>query len=429
MTDILTLNCEAFAAIATNDKPRAEKLYRQVLEQDPDNSDALRYLGEIIGQSGRSVEAIPYLKKAVEKDPTLWATWLDLGQALQTTAQTEDAMVEGLAHTMCGTRMAEKEMGDVFSPGHYNTALGLIAMGDWKRGYVEYEHGFRCQKRPLRTLKGDLWRGDPVPGKTIFVYWEGGYGDTMLWTRLLPRLKEQSGAKIVLEVQRALGPLYRGSSGTHDVCDKITVPDLENLEDLPQFDYRISVQSLVHRFGAGIECMETKPYILPRVAPWPIRGPQFKVGLCWKGNPKLDNDVNRSTTEQVMMRDLYDLGEVHYYSFQYGEKPEYAIPLPIKTYLDTAAMIKAMDLLITVDTSVAHLAGAMGKECWLLIPYIAADYRWGIGNERTPLYPSWRLYRQKTPGDYEEVMLRIRDDLEARVQAKVAPKAREMVTV
>ena len=420
--DVLQLNCEAFAAMMHGDKENAERLYRAVLGIDPDNTDALRYLGEIIGQSGRSPEAIPYLRRALEKNPALWATWCDLGQALQTTAQTPEEMQEGLACTMTGTRIAEKESGKVFAAGRYNQGLGLVSLGDWERGWANVEWGYPCGKRPLRTLKGQLYKGEKLKeGESLFVYWEGGYGDTFFWVRYLPALKAHCEGRIILEVQRALKPLFDISKGAHCVADSITVPNINDLQEVPDFTYRLSLGSIPYRLGMTLDnapYQDGQPYLYPSVAPWPIGGKGLKVGIVWKGNPKLENDKNRSTTEEMFKAHLGDVEGVQFYSLQYEEKPRWAQKLPIKSYVDTAAMIKSMDLLITVDTSVAHVAGAMGKECWIGIPFVAADFRWGIGNSKTRLYPSWTLFRQQSPGDWDGVFGRIREQLAAKVAAR-----------
>jgi hypothetical protein len=410
VADTLGMMCDAYAAHSRGDKSRAEALYRRALIAEPDHPDALRLLGATLGDTARPYEAVPYLEKALKLQPDLPSVWLDMGQAIQCTSATNERMVEGLAYTLTGLKMAPD-----LAPAHWNAGLGLLALGEWEQGWKEYEYGYLCGKRGLRTARGSLWKGEEVgPGKTLFVHWEQGYGDTLCWLRLLPMLRERSGgARIVLEVQRALHPLLAGCQGAVEAVDEIRPMNVEDSEDVPPFDFRTSLLSLPYRLGVTPENVCGEPY-LTGIAPISLGDPGgLKVGVCWRGNPEHDNDRNRSM-DATLLEPLF--GKARLISLQWGERPPAGTPIeePEMTGFDrTAEIIAGLDLIVTVDTAVAHLAGALGRETWLMLPY-APDYRWLLEREDTPLYRSVRLFRQRQPGDWAGVVERVAEELDSR---------------
>jgi tetratricopeptide (TPR) repeat protein len=413
VADTLGLMCEAYAAHSRGDQARAEEIYRSVLADEPDHPDALRLLGAALSGTARPYDALPYLERALRLNPDLPSIWLDLGQAVQCTSSTNDRMADGLAYTTKGLTMAPD-----LAAAHWNAALGLLALGEWQPGWKEYEYGYLCGKRALRTKRGVLWKGEEVgPDKTLFVYWEQGYGDTLCWLRLLPLLKERTGgARIVLEVQWALYPLLQACKGAIEAADEVFPINIEEPEALPAFDFRTSLLSLPYRLDVTPENVYGAPYITG-IAPERLEGSgALKVGVCWRGNPDHENDRNRSM-EAGLLEPLF--GSARLYSLQWGERPPADSPVievPLTGFDRTAAIIAGLDLVVTVDTAVAHLAGAMGKETWLMLPY-SPDYRWLLEREDTPLYRSVRLFRQRTPGDWAEVVGRVAAEVRRKAES------------
>jgi hypothetical protein len=253
--------------------------------------------------------------------------------------------------------------------------------------------------------------GEPVAGATLLVHAEQGLGDTIQFVRFLAPLERQ-GCRVVFETQPRLKPLLAGLEGV-DVL-------IGRGEPRPEHDCQIELMSLPGRLGVTLETLPAEvPYLWAspeRVEFWRrIAGAGKRhIGLVWSGNP--DNQTNRRRS--LALKDLAALGElpgVALYSLQRGEAAAELkeAPFPVMNLeeeageiTDTAAMMESLDLVITVDTLTAHLAGALGRPVWLLLPY-AADWRWMEDAERTVWYPTMRLFRQRVRGDWAGVIERV----------------------
>ncbi|MBV8924365.1 MAG: glycosyltransferase family protein [Bradyrhizobium sp.] len=273
-----------------------------------------------------------------------------------------------------------------------------------------------------------MWLGDvPVAGKTILVYADEGLGDTIQLARYIPMLATR-GAQVILVVDAPLLPLLSGLAGVSHLLGK---SDL-----LPCFDLRIPISCLPYAFRTRLETIPAGTAYLPRpvdarVQAWERRlherlGPRSKlrVGLAWSGNPQHANDRNRSFQLGKLSR-LLDL-DAAFVSLQKEPRPEDRAQLERTRIIDltahltdlaeTAALMSCLDLVITVDTSVAHLAGALGRPTWILLPY-APEYRWLLGRDDSPWYESVRVFRQDQTRDYAPVIERVREALQARLSA------------
>jgi tetratricopeptide (TPR) repeat protein len=406
-----------------------------VLEQEPSNAAALFLRGTALSALGRSAEAVATLRKAIATDPTNAAAFLNLGNALADLDRLEAAetaircaialdptLVE--AHASLGfvltsrgdlpAAVAACEAALVLQPdlvqAHWNLATAALLAGDFARGFTEYEWRKRHDRFRLDfiDLPGPTWTGDDQAGRTILVHAEQGFGDTIQFARYLPRLAAR-GAHVIL----ACDPRLVSLLGT---LPDVTVVSVE--EALPPYDVWIDQMSLPRVFA-------TSPATIPgsggylsadpvREATWWAALPVGrKVGITWAGNPAHSNDARRSLPPESLAALLAAPG-IHFIPLQFGPRTHEAglpdLPAGLVDYADTAALIANLDLVVTVDTSVAHLAGALGVPCWLMLPF-APDWRWQLGCDDTVWYSSLRLFRQPSPGAWNDVAARIVTEL------------------
>lgn len=271
-----------------------------------------------------------------------------------------------------------------------------------------------------------MWLGgESVEGKTILIAADEGLGDTIHFARYIPMLAEQ-GARVLLAVQDPLHRLMSNLSGTSHCAP------MSAIGTLPAFDLHCPISSLPLAFKTRLDTIPSEPY-LPSppgslVQAWENRlGPRtrLRVGLVWSGDPSHVNDETRSIPLRTLSR-ILDV-DADFISLQKALRPHDAAVLrerrdiidltaELTDFTDTAALICCLDLVITVDTSVAHLAGALGRPTWILLPW-TPDYRWLLDRTDSPWYPSVRLFRQTETREYESVLDRVRDKLLAPAAA------------
>jgi len=316
------------------------------------------------------------------------------------------------------------ELRPDFPPAHWNLGLCLLLHGDFARGWKEYEWrwrwtGFGEEQRPFPQ---PVWQGEPprAVGGTLLVTAEQGYGDTMQFARYLPLLVER-GYEVVFEVQVPVFTLLWHSLGRHGVrvVPRAETPDRVH-DDLP-FARHVPLMSLPERFGTLLETVPAAiPYLFAeptRQALWADRlgaaaGPRRKVGIAWKGRPLHSRDRERSIPA-VALAPLLVVADTQFFAVQKHEggpadAPAGVIPLDglLHDFAETAAAVANLDLVITVDTSVAHLAGAMGVPVWVMLPF-SPDWRWLLGRSDSPWYPTMTLFRQGRAGDWDGVVAEV----------------------
>jgi hypothetical protein len=307
-----------------------------------------------------------------------------------------------------------------FAEAHWNEALLSLLTGDFSRGWAKYE--CRWKKEPLvlskRNFSQPLWLGaDAIDGKTILLHSEQGFGDTIQFCRYVP-LVAARGARIILEVQRPLQELMTNLASAAQVISKG--------DPLPDFDLQCPLLSLPLAFGTRLETIPSAmPYLQTSVQAlkdWQARlGPKVRprIGVAWSGNPTHKNDQNRSISLRSLLP-LLDI-EATFVSLQKDIRHDDAAVLKehsdilqfgdaLKNFSDTAALISQLDLVISVDTSVAHLAGALAKPVWVLLPFIP-DWRWLLDRDESPWYPTVRLFRQEDTRAWDSVIVRVHADL------------------
>jgi hypothetical protein len=303
---------------------------------------------------------------------------------------------------------------------HWNAALIRLRRGDFATGWRDYEWRWRkadwAGRR--RSFSAPLWRGDePIAGKTMLLHAEQGLGDTIQFVRYAPRVAER-GTTVVLECAPQLKGLLQGLDGIAHV--------IATGEALPPFDLHCPLLSLPLAFRTELATVPSAvPYIRPPAegaAKWRGRLPSNGrpcVGLCWAGSNAHLNDRNRSIALDRFAK-IFTVGGVDFVSLQKDASAADAailsahnVALPavqFADFADTAAVVGMLDLVISVDTSVAHLAGAMGKPVALLLPF-SPDWRWMLDRADSPWYPTMRLFRQATLGAWDGVIARVCDAL------------------
>ena len=309
---------------------------------------------------------------------------------------------------------------------HFNLALFLLSQGNYRDGWPEYE--WRWKDESIRSVAGirdflePIWLGtESLNGKTILLYAEQGLGDTIQFVRYAP-LVAKLGAKVLLEVQPQLAQILRGLEGVHQV--------VAQGEKLPKFDYQCPLMSLPLAFKTTLESVpNTTPYIFSekdRVARWQAklgRKNKLRIGIAWSSDSSFKNDHLRSMAfsqfigclsltnndyeiialQKVIKENDKDLFDSQSKIKFYGDSFE--------DFSDTAAIINTLDLVISTCTSIPHLACAMNIPTWVLLPY-SPDWRWLLDREDSPWYPSAKLYRQAAFNVWDDVLLKVKMDLE-----------------
>lgn len=434
----------------------AIEAYCRCLERFPSFADAYNNLAVVLKLAGRVPAAIACLKRAINlvpQAPTLHSNlgnlqWmaLDFEAALgsfQRALALDPARYEtyhnlGLLYYSLGNFQTAVECYDraiALKPDmrlvRWDRALALLAGGDLVRGFAAYDErfdlidpsmGFDRKLQNVRSIPMPIWNGEDVSGRTVWIYSEQGIGDTLQFVRLLPALAAR-GARIIFDCQPDLVRLLAGFPGVGELRPEGSPP--------PGADFHLPLLSLPHRLGIALDNIPTRvPYITPpATGPGVARpaGTCVAAGICWAGRPQHTNDRNRSIPFEHFL-ELCDLPGLALYSLQKGARARDIadhgaqalvrdLAPALHDFADTARLISELDLVITVDTAVAHLSGALGRPTLLLLPY-TADWRWLGRREDTPWYPSLRLVRQDAPRDWEGPMRRIHDLLTGTLAAR-----------
>jgi hypothetical protein len=310
----------------------------------------------------------------------------------------------------------------------FDLAETLLLLGEFDRGWREYHYRYQLPHttRIERKVQKPRWNGRPIPGKTLLIHDEQGFGDTFQFMRMVHWAKQRSQAKVVLEVNAETRALAERMGGFDAVTVRGALP--------PPFDLHCEMMSLPMALGLKLSDLpgEPAPYLTAdpqRLALWRERLadlPRPLVALVWAGRPTHLNDANRSIGLDALAP-LAETGAT-LLSIQKGPTELAAAAPPagmnlvnlsprIADFEDTAAILSVADLLISVDSSPVHLAGGLGREAWVMLPFVP-DWRWLLGRDDTPWYPSVRLFRQAQAGDWEGVIRRMAEALSERFPAR-----------
>lgn len=392
----------------------AEAVYERAVLLPPPYPQSWNNLAIVRMSLGKLDEAIAALDQALRLDPDYAEAYYNLG----TVHQERGAYADALA----AYRRAAALNPD-YVDAHLNEALLHLTHGELDAGWTKYEWRWRKDGNPPRPFAEPLWDGGDLAGRTILLHAEQGIGDTLQFVRYAPLVKAKGRPTVILECQPALVRLLRSAPGVDRV-----IPHSEN--PTPLFDCHAPLLTLPRLFGMTIATIPAKiPYL--HVDPdsataWEKNaGPGLDVGLVWRGNPGNSRDRQRSIPAETIAP-MCAVPGVNWISLQIDAKPDELQAIaqhgPIQDFSEelrgwseTAALVSVLDLVVTVDTAVAHLAGAMGKPVWILLAH-TAHWCWLTGRTDSPWYPTARLFRQKTPGDWAPVLHEVREELARRAQ-------------
>lgn len=380
---------------------------RRAAVASPNSAIIFANLGSYLRHLGRHEEASRALGRALELEPDSPAMLYRFGLLL------ED-LGEGARALQHFDRAIERQPDQVEM--RWTRALALLRQGDFARGFAGYEIRFQRSETRIGYFTMPPWRGESLAGRTVLVHTEQGFGDTLQFMRFIPMLAAR-GARVLFSCPPEMMRLMGGFPGiAQNLVHGAPMPGV--------VDYHVPILSLPHGLGITLETLpRSVPYLLPQpgVTGPPIPrapGTTLAVGISWAGNPKHLNDINRSMALENFFA-LADLDGVELYSLQKGARGADLAALGldalaqdlgpgIADFADLAAAMMRLDLVVSVDSAPVHLAGALGKPAFVLLP-AKADWRWMRGRDDSPWYPTLRLFRQFAPGDWAGVMARVRE--------------------
>jgi len=376
--------------------------YENAIRANPGCAAFHNNLASLLQRRGRIGEAIANCEKAVSIDPNSAEAHYNLGSALRDAGRCDEAIVQNDLAIRLRPEYAE---------AHWNQAIAYLLNGDFKEGWKQYEWrrktNWHVSAYPHKHRK-PRWDGKSFAGKRLLVHCEQGIGDCIQLVRYLPLVKAQGGT-VVFEAWKSLHGLLKGFNGIDELAELSF-----NRETQVRFDAHVSIMDLPELFGTT---EQTIPNSVPYIHACPIKsakwnrdlaGPDLKVGIVWAGSARHTNDHNRSCSLEPFLP-LSQIEGVRLYGLQKGEPARQAQESQLTNlgeqfadFTDAAAAIDNLDLIISVDTAVLHLAGAMGKPVWALLAF-APDWRWMLKRADSPWYPTMRLFRQQKWGDWDSL--------------------------
>jgi tetratricopeptide (TPR) repeat protein len=384
--------------LQNNQRPAAARAaFKRAVEIDPTNAFFLANLGDICWNLLDYETAEWALTKATLLDETNAVAHYDLALVYMNTSRLDKAL--DLANKACA-----------LSPDRVDFAWGRgfiqLFQGDFVHGWKSYDYRLPFKLPDVLKLPYPMWNGEPLKGKTIFLYHEQGFGDSIMFLRFLKYMPE--GSKIILSMPAELHRLVRRN------FKKYYTKLISSNDAMPPADFHLPLTGIAGRLGffdpKGFA--HDGPYIKPPTdgPTLPVSSRALKVGLCWAGNSEHERDAQRSITLEQALK-YFVLPNVELYSLQVGvhandvnergaQSLVYDVSPLIRDFADTASIISQLEVVITVDTAVAHLAGAMGKPTCLLLPIHGCDWRWGPTENTNPWYPSITSYRQEIMDDW-----------------------------
>jgi hypothetical protein len=389
---------------------QAERFYREAIARNPTLTRAWLLLGVLLMDAKRFVEAEQIYRQVAliaSHEPDVWSNFGVLLACLQREEEAEQCYLKALA----------------LQPHHamsrFNLSYLLLRQERWEQGWLNLES--RWQYEHLTThFTCPRWRGESLHGKALVIGFEAGHGDMIFYSRYVALVKARGATTISIVCHPGLVALFSRMEGIDQA--------LSFHADVPHtgWDYWVPPMSLPYLCATRADTLPaTVPYLTtdPEIeATWARRsgsiGPGLRVGLVWNGNADFENDADRSLHTLDLLRPLSAIPGVCLISLQKGHgEAEAACPpegmsllawgSELHDFADTAGLVANLDLVISVDTAVAHLAGALGKPCWLLLPDYRADWRWHTRRSDSPWYPCMRLFRQPHGGGWETVIAEV----------------------
>lgn len=393
---------------------QASENYRKAITIFPGNPDFFNNLGSVLDSLGQYSEAITNYKQAIQLAPDGEKNYYNLAVSQEKTGEYEQAI---------NNYLQAIRLKPDYADAHWNLSLLLLLNGEFKIGWKEYEWRFLADSAEKIISDKPRWEGGNPAGKTICIKHEQGFGDAIQFCRFLPMLQGK-GTEVILECPAELKRLFESIQGYDFLTEKNKPEKL-----LPEFDFYLPLMSLPLIFGTTVD---TIPASVPYIKADPMADEKWhkelgkrngvKVGIVWEGNPQNKNNQRRFCP----LSHFYDLAgklNINFFSLQKGNASIQLKDLPskeriidlsgaINDFTDTAAIINNLDLLISVDTAVVHLAGALGRPVWTLL-HFNPDWRWLLNRKDSPWYPTMELFRQPVPGDwdsvFEDIQIKLRE--------------------
>jgi tetratricopeptide (TPR) repeat protein len=441
--------------MAEGDASRAEACFRLAIRLVPDLAEAHANLGLLLDRAGIQVEAENHYLHSIASNPTLGQTHLNLGALLAQQKRFEEAEAayrraleltpnSSAVWSNLGVLQACRKQ-EVEAERSYRRAIALDAnyqLAEFNFSYLllrqgRFEEGWRCLESrdwysPLeKHIACPRWRGESLKGKSVLIGPEAGHGDMIQFCRYATVLKARGAATISVICHPGLKTLFANLDGVDSAIalDQPLPPsDWDFWTPLLSIPYHC--QTRLDSIPASLPYLKADEQKLEYWSSMMIQDSvpsDVRVGLAWKGNPRFENDADRSLSNLGMLATLGEIAGVRFFSLQKGAGEDEAADPPvglslvnlaprITDFADTAAIVANLDLVVCVDTAVAHLAGAMGKACWILLPDYKTDWRWLAGRNDSPWYPDvMRLFRQPRMGDWTTVVAEVHTALQRLV--------------
>lgn len=400
----------------------AAMVLRHTLVLSPDDITGLKNLGHVVLKLGHVGEGLHLLRRATELVPDDPDAHYTLGNALLRMERLQEALV---------SYARVRELQPSTARAYFAPASVLLMNGQYKDGWAAYESRFdmAAYKSNVKSVHDRLWDGGPLKGRRLLIHVEQGFGDTLEFVRYVSQVRERAGeGKIILLCEPELRRILETVEGVDEFYEL-------GSNDTITYDVQLPLLSLPHRFGTTLETIPNKtPYLkVPTGTKAKIRRrkeTKIAVAFVWAGRPTHSDDRFRSCAVNWFAT-LFDIPGVDFYSIQWGpraaeleshltRKNVTSMTDKLTDFAETAAIIDQVDLVIAIDTAVAHLAGALGKPVWTILPF-GGEWRWLFRREDSPWYPNMRLFRQPILGDWRPVFQRMRIALTELTGAKAQP--------
>lgn len=454
-------NAWCFLGMVCHDQAKfadAVEAYRKALDIQPNFPVALSNLGNTLKQQGKLAEAEASCREALRLKPDYSTAFNNLGVALVAQGRLEEASTtfeqalalmpnDAVTHSNLSAALVRQgkyseaeanskqalSLNPNYAEAHKNQGIVSLLLGDFERGWSEYEWRWNCPGSRMPNYSAPMWQGEPLDGKTILLHHEQGLGDTIQFVRYAAVLKQHGAGRVVVKTQKPLMKLLASGAAIDElVCDDAS---------LPAFDVHVPMLSVPGILKTTFDTIPGQvPYIHPDpelVAKWKQRLAKydgFKIGISWQGSPDFHADAQRS----IPLRHFAQLAAVpgvRLFNFQKGFGIEQLDALngefdvvrfgdeldrDAGPFMDTAGIMQNLDLVIAPDTSIIHLAGAIGVPAWIALS-ISPDWRWFLRRDDSPWYPTVRLFRQQTLGDWVDVFSRMAVELKEQVASPRKP--------
>ncbi len=405
---------------------QALAVFQKAIKLRPDLFEAYANLGNVYQQKELFAEAVSAYQQTIAINPAFARAWYNLGKCY--------SRINDLPQTISAYRKAI-ELEPNLTQAHWNLSHALLLNGEYQEGFKEYLWRWKRKSAVIPKISRPEWLGWELNGDSILIYTEQGLGDAIQFVRYLPLVK-QMGGKITLACHPSLLELFKTLKEPDTLISK-TNPD----QAADTVACHVPLLNLPTIFNTTLSSIPGQGrYIYPdadlarkHACHFSVNRSEIKVGIVWRGNALHHDDFNRSCSLRNFIP-LLELHDIDFFSLQVDgnglteEEKEiieqyhnlHDLGPIITNFADTAGLVSHLDLVISVDTSVAHLAGAMGKETWTLIPFVP-EWRWQISGEKTPWYPSMRLLRQTRRHNWHDVFKRIENRLNERIIKKFCP--------